>query len=114
MRRIFLTLSAVLAAGATVAALPALASTKVVVVGDNFFGMDGHVHGVGVARGAVVRWTWTGRARHNVTVISGPQRFRSPTRRRGSFERRMTRPGRYSIVCTIHGRADQSMTLMVR
>lgn len=98
------------------AAGPATATpaVKTVVVGDNFFGQDGHVHGVGARRGGTVRWIWTGRARHNVTVVSGPQRFRSRTQRRGSFERRVTRPGRYTIVCTIHGRRDQSMTLMVR
>lgn len=108
---------AVVAAGALTAALPATASAprrKLVAIGDNFFGHDGHVHGVGAARGQVVRWIWTGKQRHNVTVIGGPQRFHSPTQRRGTFEHRMTRPGRYTIICTIHGRSDQSMTLLVR
>jgi plastocyanin len=96
-------------------AVPAAASAPTIVpVGDNFFGHDGHVHGVGATRGTVVRWIWTGRRRHNVTVVSGPRRFHSRTQRRGTFEHRMTRAGRYTLVCTIHGRRDQSMTLMVR
>lgn len=90
------------------------ADAKVVSIGDDFFGHDGHVHGVGAARGQVVRWIWTGSHRHNVTVIRGPQHFRSRTQRTGVFEQRVQRAGRYTIICTIHGRRDQSMTLMVR
>ena len=103
-----------LAAAAALAAPAPASAPKIVAIGDNYFGHDGHVHGVGVARGSVVRWIWTGRRRHNVTVIAGPQRFHSSTQRRGSFEHRMMRAGRYTVICTIHGRRDQSMTLMVR
>jgi|GEM_PF-1287305 len=102
-------------AAAAVLAMPAAATApKVVPVGDNYFGQDGHIHGVGTTRGTVVRWIWTGEDRHNVTVLSGPERFRSSTQRRGTFEHRMRRRGRYTIVCTIHGRQDQAMTLVVR
>ena len=64
--------------------------------------------------GETVVWRFTGRRRHNVTVRSGPVRFQSPTKRSGTYQRRMTRGGTYVIVCTIHGARDQRMRLVVR
>jgi plastocyanin len=78
-----------------------------VTVGDDFF-RPGRLS---VRRGTTVRWTWRGRDVHNVTVTSGPARFRSRTQSEGTFSRRLRRRGTYRIVCTVHG---QRMTIRVR
>jgi plastocyanin len=77
-----------------------------VTVGDDFF----RPRRLEVRPGTRVRWTWRGRDTHNVTVTSGPVRFRSPTQRSGTFSRRLSRRGTYRIICTIHG---QRMTIVV-
>jgi Tol biopolymer transport system component len=63
--------------------------------------------------GTVVTWRWRSQSSHNVTVRSGPERFRSPTRSRGVFARRLTRAGTYRIVCTLHS-PGMGMTVVVR
>lgn len=84
--------------------------TKRVVVGDVFFSPTR----LTVRPGTRVRWVWRGRLRHNVTVVRGPTRFRSRTRRSGSFSRTLHRRGRYRLICTIHGGDVQSMRIGVR
>ena len=64
-------------------------------------------------RGTIVTWRWRSLSSHNVTVRSGPERFGSPTRSRGVFARRLTRPGTYRIVCTLHS-PGMGMTVVVR
>jgi Tol biopolymer transport system component len=66
-----------------------------------------------VRPGTIVTWRWRSQSSHNVTVRSGPQRFRSPTRSRGVFARRLTRAGTYRIVCTLHS-PGMGMTVVVR
>jgi hypothetical protein len=61
-----------------------------------------------------MRWVWRGQLRHNVTVVRGPVRFRSRTKRSGSFARKLRRRGRYRLICTIHGGRRQSMRIRVR
>ena len=78
-----------------------------VTIGDNFF----RPRNLDVRAGTRVRWTWRGRDVHNVTVTSGPVRFKSPTQRSGTFSRKLSRRGTYRIVCTVHG---QRMTVTVR
>jgi plastocyanin len=57
-----------------------------------------------VKRGAVVRWTWRGRSRHNVWFVSGRRQPRNcGARRRGSCERTFRRVGTYDYVCSFHG-----------
>ena len=114
MRRLILAL--VLAGVLTAAALaiPALAATRSVRIGDNYFVRSHGVPTVIVRRGTVVRWAWKGRSIHNVTVVRGPVKFRSPTKRHGVFSVRVSRLGTYKIICTIHGASDQSMVLKVR
>ena len=96
------------------AVAPALAATKRLTVGDNFFVRDGGVPKVTVDRGTKVKWVWKGHSAHNVKVARGPVKFGSSTMRSGSFTKRVSKPGTYTIVCTIHGPADQSMKLVVR
>jgi plastocyanin len=85
----------------------AAARTVGVTVGDNFF----RPARLSVRTGTRVRWRWRGQDRHNVTAVSGPQRFSSRTQQTGSFTRTLRRRGRYRIVCTLHG---QSMQIRVR
>ena len=66
-----------------------------------------------VSPGTVVTWRWRSQSSHNVTVRSGPERFRSPTRSRGVFARRLIRAGTYRIVCTLHS-PGMGMTVVVR
>jgi plastocyanin len=88
----------------------ALAGGKTIRVGDNWFVKPGGAT-VTVARGTTVTWRWTGSAPHNVTVRKGPVRFSSRTQTRGSFSKRLVKPGTYSLICTIHGPA---MTMKLR
>ena len=110
-RLLAIVLACVLAA--TLAA-SALAASRTVRVGDNWFVRKRGVPTVTVHRGDVVTWRFVGREPHNVQATSGPARFTSPTRKSGAYRRRMTRRGTYTIVCTIHGPRDQRMKLVVR
>lgn len=100
-------LAAVVAASAIV--LPASGATKTVRVGDNYFRPSSTT----VSRNTTVNWRFVGDNPHNVTVTSGPSRFRSATRSSGSYRRKLTRRGTYRIICTVHG-SEQRMTLRVR
>ena len=55
-----------------------------------------------VKRGSTVTFRWTGSAPHNVTVTSGPVKFHSPTQKKGTYKRKLTRKGTYSFKCTLH------------
>ncbi|MBJ7518077.1 MAG: hypothetical protein JHC84_00155 [Solirubrobacteraceae bacterium] len=112
MRKIVLSLAAVGALGA--AAVPALAATKTVNVGDNYFVKSSGTPTVTVKSGDRVRWRWVGDSPHNVVVTKGPAKFSSPTKTSGTYTRKVTKKGLYTIVCTIHGASDQSMKLRVR
>jgi plastocyanin len=98
--------------GAT--ALPATAAAPTVVVRDNEFVHAGTARPtVHVRPGGVVAWRWASRQSHNVTVRSGPQRFRSPTQSAGTFRRRLVRRGTYRLGCSLHA-PGMRMTLVVR
>lgn len=118
MRTPLVLLATVGALGALAA--PAVAANRTVLVGDNWFVRDTRARPtVTVDRNDRVRWVWRDTSSsHNVVVTRGPVRFRSPTRSSGSYPRsmgrRMTTRGTYTLVCTIHGASDQSMTLRVR
>ena len=65
-----------------------------------------------IRAGTTVVWRWVGDNPHNVTVTRGPSKFRSSTKRSGTFSKRIRRGGRYRIVCTIH--PGMAMTLRAR
>lgn len=111
MRKVLIS-AAVLAVSAAVA-IPALAATSTVTVGDDFFVRDGKAPTVTVKRGTTVRWVFKGHAPHNVTVTRGPLKFRSTTLTKGQYSRRLTKAGTYTIICTIH-QPSMRMTLRVR
>lgn len=83
---------------AATAAIPAFASTRTISLKDNVFSPKS----VTVKKGTTVKWVWRGKAPHNVTVTSGPVKFKSATKINGAYTKKMTRKGTYRIVCTIH------------
>ena len=91
-----------------VAALPAvlaaqaLAATRSVKVGDDYFVRKGSVPTVTVKKGTKVTWRWRGHDLHNLAVTKGPVRFQSSFKASGTFSKRMRKAGTYTIVCTIH------------
>jgi plastocyanin len=93
-------------------AIPALAATRTVRVGDDYF-VSRSTHTVTVKRGTIVRWRWVGDNLHNVRVRRGPVKFRSRLKRSGTYSRRMRRVGTYRIICDLHA-PDMRMTLRVR
>lgn len=112
MRRplVLLTVAATTAAAAV--AIPAYAATKTVKVGDDYFVRDSGVPTVTVKKNDTVRWRFAGDSPHNVTVKSGPVKFKSMTKSSGSYSKKVTRAGLYRIVCTIHD--GQKMNLRVK
>jgi Tol biopolymer transport system component/plastocyanin len=94
------------------ASIGTLAAPRVSIV-DNAFVRVREGPRLAVRRGTVVTWRWRSQSSHNVTVRSGPERFGSPTRSRGVFARRLTRPGTYRIFCTLHS-PGMGMTVVVR
>jgi plastocyanin len=95
------------AAGAL--AIPALAATKTVQVKDNKF----VAKSITVSKGTTVKWVWKGKAPHNVKVTKGPAKFSSTTQVKGSYSKKLTKKGTYSILCTIHA-PDMTMTVKVK
>jgi plastocyanin len=104
---------------AAVLAVPAFAATKTVKVGNTGATSDWFIskaknHGTVTAKvGDTIKWVWAGTFPHNVTVKSGPVKFHSPTQKKGTFARKITKKGTYKIFCSVHSAAKQSMTLKV-
>jgi plastocyanin len=69
---------------------------------------------VTVSKNDYVKWVFRGDSSHNVVVSKGPAKFTSPIKSSGSYRRKMTRKGTYSIYCSLHGKSDQSMKLVVK
>ena len=110
-------LIAVLAGAALLCAVPAQgAAKKTVTIGDNFFMPEK----LTVKRGTTVTWRWpgfeVGGDVHDVKLGSGPKKakkFHSEAASTDySFKRKLTVPGRYRIVCTLH--EEMRMTIKVR
>ncbi len=66
-----------------------------------------------VSVGTKVRWNWKGTGKHDVTVVTGPQHFRSATKRSGHYTHKLTKRGTYQFVCTVHA-PDMKMTITVK
>jgi plastocyanin len=86
---------AALVVALVVGAVPANSATSV-SVRDNFFSPKS----TSVRRGATVKWTWRGRASHNVIFRTG--KSQRTAKRSGVFSRTFTRAGTYHYRCTIH------------
>lgn len=81
-------------------------SASTVRLKDNFFTPKT----TSVSKGSTVTFRWAGKAAHNVVVERGPVKFRSSTKVKGTYKRKLTRRGSYTIVCTLH----PGMTLKLR
>ena len=95
------------------AVAPAVAGAAI-RVGDNYFVRPSGVPVVNVDKGAKVTWKFRGKSVHNVSVSKGPATFRSPTKSSGSYTKKLTKKGTYTLICTVHGPRDQKMKLVVR
>jgi plastocyanin len=65
---------------------------------------------VTIKKGDSVKWSWSGKVPHNV---SGPG-FTSTTATKATYKRRFTKKGTFRVVCTIHAKKGQKMTITVR
>ena len=83
-----------------VLAAQALAATRSVKVGDDYFVRKGSVPTITVKKGTKVTWRWTGKNLHNVTVKKGPAKFRSSYKSSGTFSKTLRSTGTYTIVCS--------------
>jgi plastocyanin len=99
-----------------VVAAPAAAATKTVRIHDNFFVKDR----LTVRAGTTIVWRWPGAEEsgdvHDVKLKSGPKgvkKFHSEAASTEySFRRKLKRPGRYRVICTLH--EEMAMTITVR
>ena len=101
-----------LALAAVALAVPATAlaaGTRSVSVKDNVFVSKS----ITVSRGTAVKWVWRGKHLHNVTVVKGPVKFHSGTKKTGTFTRTFSKAGTYKLLCTVHA-PDMKMTVTVR
>ena len=92
----------------------AMASSRSIKVGDNYYVRPAGVPKITVSKGTRVKWRFGTGTPHTVTVKSGPARFSSGVRSSGSYSRKLTKRGTYVIYCTIHGFSDQRMKLVVK
>lgn len=76
--------------------------TAVVSVFDNAFHRGRDRPSVRLATGGVLTWRFRSQQSHQVTSLSGPQRVIVAPRTDGAYSVRLTKPGTYSFVCTIH------------
>ena len=110
MRKLIIAM--LIAAASAVLATQALAATRSVKIGDDYFVRKGSVPTVTVKKGTTVTWRWSGKDLHNIAVTKGPAKFRSSFKSSGTYSKRVTRTGTYTIVCTIH-QPDMAMKLRV-
>lgn len=107
------------AGAALLCAAPAVAGTslrKTVHIGDNYF----TPHALTVKKGTTITWKWPGADVagdvHDVKLKAGPKgvkKFHSqPASSDYSFKRRLTVPGTYRIICTLH--ENMTMKIVVR
>src|SRR3954466_2749361 len=94
-----------------VAGTQALAATRTIRVGNNFFVHRGKPATARIHRGTRLAWRFHGTL-HNGTVTPRPQQLPSRNPARGSSSPKFTRRGTYRIVCTIH--SGMRMTVKVR
>lgn len=101
MRTRVLALPLALVASLGLSILPATGvagSTATVKLKDDFFSPTSKT----VRKNTTVVFRWAGRAPHDVKVTKGPVKFSSKIQTKGTYKKKLTRKGTYTIVCTIH------------
>jgi plastocyanin len=98
-------------------ALAAFAATafaaRSIKVGDDYYVRASGVPKVTVSRGTTVKWRFGTGTPHTVTVLKGPAKFNSGVKSSGSYSKKLSKRGTYTIYCTIHGASDQKMKVVV-
>jgi len=79
-------------------------------VGDNFF----EPASVTICAGQQVTWTWVGGNPHNVVFDAGGPNSTTLTGAGNTFSRTFATPGAFTYICTVHGRAAMSGTVVVQ
>ena len=92
----------------------AMAATRSIKVGDDYYVRSRGVPTVTVSKGTTVKWNFRGSNPHTVTVSKGPSKFNSGVKSSGSYKKKLTKRGTYTIYCTIHGASNQKMKLVVK
>ena len=96
MRKLLVILAIASLTVAGILAAQAFAATKKVTVKDNFFSTSK----VSVHKGDKVTWRWSGTGNpHNITSKG---HFHSKTQSSGSYSKRFTKKGTFSVICTVH------------
>jgi plastocyanin len=114
--RRLVTLLVLVLAGAALVAAPAGAGSKkkTIKLGDNYYAPTK----LTVARGTKFTWRWPDEAIdvHDVKLKKGPKgvkKFHSqPASSYYTFKRKLKKPGKYQIICTLH--EEMKMTITVR
>ncbi len=94
-RLLLLALVSLLVTGAILAA-QALAATKTVKLGDNFFTTSK----LTIRKGTKVTWRWSGT--HNSHNVTSKGHFPSRTQSSGSFSKTFKTKGTFTVICTVH------------
>jgi len=115
MRTKFLVLALAAALTAALAAT-ALAATKSVKVGDDWFVRSSGGATVTVKSGDRLKFRWTGDNQHNVKGrgISLGKKCRTIRTSGSCRTKRLRKKGTFTLFCEVHGRSVQSMRLRVR
>lgn len=109
MKKLF---ALVIVVAAAAVAVPALAATRTVTVGDSFFVHKAGSHSVTIKKNGKVKWTWTGKKKHNVYQVAGPGHFHSPTHKgSGTFTHKFATTGTYKFICSFE---NMKMTVKVK
>jgi plastocyanin len=95
-----------------IVAAQALAATRGVTVGDDYFVSKGRPKTITVHRGTTVVWHFRGKEMHNVDARKGPAHFISSYKRGGTFSKKLRKAGTYVIYCDIHS-PQMRMTIHV-
>jgi amicyanin len=96
-----------LAAGSQSASSPSASATKTVEIMDYKYSPAT----LTVKVGDTVTWTNHDSAPHDVTITEGPEKFKSPTLKKGeSFSYTFEKAGKYSYYCSIHPDMKASVT----
>jgi plastocyanin len=94
-----------------VLAATAMAATRTVKVGDDYFVRPSGTPKITVSKGTTVRFNFSGAVNpHTVTRLRGPS-FKSCS---DTCRRTLKKRGTYRLYCTVHGAADQSMRIVVK
>jgi plastocyanin len=112
MRKLIVMAIAACALGALAA--NAFAASKRIKVGDDYYVRPSGVPKITVSKGTTVKWRFGTGTPHSVTVSKGPVKFNSGVRSSGTYKKKVTKRGTYTIYCTIHGASDQKMKLVVK